>query len=158
MLKETPTIPEWPQLKIEPTTFGLEGRCPDHQAMLAHLQHIYIHTDRPTHTPMHAYTLVYIPWLDIPTFFWHIKIWISGIVQIKYASVQLNIVWAIKHTLSIFNTSKLYISKPAVRKYINLLELLITPYLILFPIIHQIFDPLLHSLMQYYTHRTFKMS
>ena len=55
MLKETPTTPKWPQLGIEPTTFQLAGRCPDHLAVLAHTHtHTYTHTHTHTHT--HTYT------------------------------------------------------------------------------------------------------
>ena len=47
LLKETPTIPEWPQMGIEPTIFGLEGRFPDH---LATHMHARTHADTHTHT------------------------------------------------------------------------------------------------------------
>ena len=55
LLKETPTIPEWPQPGIEPITYGLEGRFPNHLAMLAHTHtykrinvHTYIYTSLHT--------------------------------------------------------------------------------------------------------------
>ena len=61
LLKETPTIPKWPQLGIKPTIFQLEGRFPDHLAMLAqytHSPHTHAHTSNThTHTHIkHAYT------------------------------------------------------------------------------------------------------
>ena len=72
LLKETPTTPKWPQLGIKPTIFRLEGRCPDHLAMLAqythsphtHQTHIHTHQTRihtlymhaRAHTHTHTYT------------------------------------------------------------------------------------------------------
>ena len=43
------TTLKWPQLGIKPTTFWLEGWCPDHLAMLAHA-HTLMQTQTQTHT------------------------------------------------------------------------------------------------------------